>query len=669
MKHTLTIIALLLSFVAHATEPTREYHNINDGWRFYFANDLDNDNAHYITLPHTWNANDTGYEAEYKRTTANYLRTTWIPKEWQDRRIFLRFGGVQSVADVFVNGKHAGEHHGGYTAFTMEITDLVRYGEQNHLRVVVSNAMRNDVVPITSDQNLCGGIYRDVEIIVTPKSIVSPLFYSCDGVLIEQQTANKEQASGVAHIYLLTPENHLTVNLRVIDPSGYEVCYKSVKASKITPERSINIPYEISHPELWSPTNPTLYTVEVSIGDVNEPSDIVSFKTGFRTISISDDNKLCINNKPVDIHGVGLSHDRKGVATAITAADIDSDLALIKEVGANAIHSIGGPHIQYLYNECDKRGILTWVDSPFTRSPIGFSDICFYDTEAFRSNGIEQLKEIIYQNYNHPSVVTWGIFSLVWQRGSDLAPYIEQLNEVARSIDKSRPTVACSNNDGNINFITNLIVIRQDVGWEKGFVDDVAIWCEQLRTNDKWSTLHASICYGEEGISTHNSEIIERAKRGSHLLPARRQRTLHEGYIKQLEATNQFWGLWLNNMFDHGSSRRPYGLNHSGLVEYDHATKKDIFYLYKALWNEQEPTLHIVDKGWTMRHDKMQEIIVYSSCGKPELTINGENYELHELGRNVWSTQQIAIEGEVKVEAKVEAYSLSDSTTFTVLKR
>ena len=104
-------------------------------------------------------------------------------------------------------------------------------------------------------------------------------------------------------------------------------------------------------------------------------------------------------------------------------------------------------------------------------------------------------------------------------------------------------------------------------------------------------------------------------------------------------------------------------------MEYDHATKKDIFYLYKALWNEQEPTLHIVDKGWTMRHDKMQEIIVYSSCGKPELTINGENYELHELGRNVWSTQQIAIEGEVKVEAKVEAYSLSDSTTFTVLKR
>lgn len=668
MKHTLTIIASLLCLVAHASEPTRELHNINDGWRFYYANDLDNDNAHHITLPHTWNTNDSGYEAEYKRTTANYLRTTWIPKEWQDRRIFLRFGGVQSVANVFVNGKHVGEHRGGYTAFTMEITDMVRFGEQNHLRVVVSNDMRSDVVPTSTDQNLCGGIYRDVEIMVTPKSIISPLFYSSDGVLIEQQTANQEQASGMAHIYLSTTESHLTVNLRIIDSNGYEVCYKSVKASKISPERSINIPYEVSHPELWSPSHPTLYTVEVSIGDVNEPSDIISFETGFRNISISNDNKLCINNKPIDIHGIGLAHDRKGIATAITNAHLESDLALIEEIGANAIRSIGGPHSKYLYDECDKRGILTWIESPFTRSPMGFSDICFYDTEAFRSNGIKQLKEVIYQNYNHPSVITWGLFSLVWQRGSDLVPYIEELNEIAHTIDKTRPTVACSNSDGSINFITDLIVFRQDVGWEKGFVDDVAIWCEQLRTNEKWTTLHASVCYGEEGISTHNSEIIERAKRGSHLLPARRQRTHHERYIEQLEATDQFWGIWLENMFDYASSRRPYGLSHTGLVEHDHTTKKDVFYLYKALWNEQAPTLHIVDKGWTLRNDSMQTIVVYSSCGMPTLTINEESHELHEVGRNVWSTEQIAIEGEAKVEAKVEAYSLSDSATFRVLK-
>lgn len=669
MKHLLSIIALLLCFVAHATEPTREHYPINDGWRFYFANELDSDNAHYVSIPHTWNINDSGHEAEYKRTTANYLRTTWIPKEWQGRRLFLRFGGVQSVANVFMNGKHVGEHRGGYTAFTMEITDMVRYGEQNHLRVVVSNAMRSDVLPISTDHNLCGGIYRDVEIMVTPQSIISPLFYSSNGVLIEQQSANNHHATGVAHIYISTPESHINVNLRIIAPDGYEVSYKSVKATKISHERSINIPYEINHPQLWSPNNPTLYTVEASIGDVSAPTDLITFQTGFRAISMSEEQKLCINNQPIDIRGVNLAHDRQGVATAITQQHLASDLALITEVGANAIRSTNGPHMQYLYDECDKQGIIAWIDTPFTRSPMGFSDICFYDTEAFRDNGMEQLKEVIYQNYNHPSVAMWGIFSLVWQRGCDVTPYIEQLNDTARSIDKSRPTVACSNSDGNINFITDLIVFRQDVGWEKGFVEDVAIWCEQLSTNDTWSSLHTAVCYGEEGISTHNAEIIERAKRGSHHLPARRQRTHHERYIDQLESSDQFWGLWLDNMFDHGSSRRPYGMNHTGLAEYDHTTKKDIFYLYKALWNRDEPTLHIVDKGWTLRHNMMQQIVVYSSHGAPTLTINGEPYELHEVGRNVWSTDQVVVDGQAMVVASLDGYDLHDSATFIVAKR
>lgn len=659
----------MIGLTAHAAEPTREHHNINDGWRFYFANELDSDNAHYVTLPHTWNTNDTGYETEYKRTTANYLRTTWIPKEWQGKRLFLRFHGVQSVANVFVNAKHVGEHHGGYTAFTMEITDMVRYGEQNYIRVVVSNAMRSDVLPISADQNLCGGIYRDVELIVTPENVISPLFYSSDGVLIEQQTANDNLATGTAHVYLSTEESHLNVNLRIVAPNGYEIYYKTVKASKISPERSINIPYEVNHPQLWSPDSPTLYTVEVSIGDVNNPMDLVSFKTGFRHVAISEDNKLLINNKVVDIHGVNLAHDRQGYATAITPEHLASDLALIEEVGANAIRSKEGPHANYLYDECDKRGILAWVDTPFSRSSVGFSDICFYDTEALRKGGIEQLKEVIYQNYNHPSVVMWGIYSLVWQRGCDLTPFIKELNDTAHATDKSRPTVACSNSDGEINFITDLIVFKQSVGWETGFVDDVAIWCEQLRTNEKWSKLRSAVCYGEEGISSHNSETIERAKRGSHLLPARRQRTHHEQYATQLEATDQFWGVWLDNMFDHASSRRPYGMNHAGLVEYDHTTKKDIFYLYKALWNNEQPTLYIVDKGWKQRKSSSQQITVYSSHGEPTLTINGATSQLYEWGRNVWTSNPVEVVGEAEVEVSLECHALRDSTEFRVVKQ
>lgn len=669
MRYILTIFTLLLTITTWASEPTREYHPINDGWRFYFTEELDNSNAEYVTLPHTWNDHITEGDTNYKRTSANYTRTTWIPTEWQGQRIFLRFGGVQSVADVFINGKHIGGHRGGYTAFTIEITEAVKYGADNYIRVVASNAYRSDVLPTSSDIDLCGGIYREVELMVTPQSIISPLFYSSDGVIIEQQTNSESKATGVAHIYLSTPEDHLMVNLRIVAPNGYEVSYRSMKVTKIDGEKSIKVPYEISHPELWSPEHPTLYTVEASIGDLENPTDIIRIKTGFRTIEISDDNRLCINGKAIEIRGINLAHDRQGAATAISNLDIDSDLTTICDLGANAIRSMVGPHDSYLYDECDKRGIVSWVDIPFTRSAIGFSDICYYGSEAFKQNGMEQLKEIVYQNYNHPSVVMWGVFSLVSQRGSDIAQYIEELNELSHSIDNTRPTVGCSNVDGEINFITDLVALRQDVGWTKGSAEDVAIWCEQLRTNGSWERLNAGVCYGEEGVPTHTTETLERAKRGTRHLPERRQTRHHERYIDIIEREGIFWGVWLDNMFDYASSRRPYGMNQSGLVGFDHTTKKDAYYLYRALWNKTSPTLHIADKRWSVRNNPEQQFTIYSTAGAPQLTINNQSVELKEVGRNVWLTEVVTIEGEAEVVATSADGKLRDSATIRVVKR
>lgn len=669
MKYLLTIFTLLLSLASWASEPTREFYPINDGWRFYFAEELDNSRAEYISLPHTWNDHDSGSETSYMRTSANYTRTTWIPSEWQGRRIFLRFGGVQSVADVFVNGAHVGEHRGGYTGFTLEVTDAVKYGADNYLRVVVSNAHRSDVLPVSTDLDLCGGIYREVELMVTPKSIISPLFYSSDGVLIEQQHNSDNKATGVAHIYLSTPEDHLTVNLRIVAANGYEVSYRSVKASKINGQKVVKVPYEISHPDLWSPEHPTLYTVEASIGNVDNPIDIVRIETGFRNITITEDNSLAINSKVMDIRGVNLAHDRFGVATAIDIEDIDGDLATITDLGANAIRSLSGPHSSYLYDECDRRGIITWVDTPFTRSIIGFSDICYYGSEAFQHNCMEQLKEVIYQNYNHPSVAMWGIFSLVSQRGSDINDFITKLNELSHSIDPTRPTVACSNADGDVNFITDLIVLRQDIGWSRGSADDVAIWCEQMRTNSRWNELHAGVCYGEEGVPSHSTETLERAKRGTYHLPERRQTRHHERYIDIIEREAIFWGVWLDNMFDYASSRRPYGMNQSGLVGFNHTTKKDAFYLYRALWNSVAPTLHIADKGWSVRYEPMQQFTIYSSVGMPQLTINAQSVELKEVGRNVWRTATVTIEGEAEIVATSADGKHRDSVTIRVVKR
>ena len=136
-------------------------------------------------------------------------------------------------------------------------------------------------------------------------------------------------------------------------------------------------------------------------------------------------------------------------------------------MGANALRSAVMPHAQYLYDRCDEQGMLVWIDAPLHRSSF-LGDVSYFATPAFEQNGLDQLQEIVAQNINHPSVVMWGIFSRLWMRGDDVTPYIRRLNETARTMDPSRPTVACSDQNGDINFITDLIVWQQDVGWRRG---------------------------------------------------------------------------------------------------------------------------------------------------------------------------------------------------------
>ena len=245
IKSLLLLVVVLMSTIAtYASAPLRECYNINDGWRFYFADAPDGANADYVTLPHTWNVEAT--EDTYLRTTANYLRDINIPAEWEGKRLFVRFGGAQSVAELFVNGRYVGEHRGGFTAFTLEITDHVRYGAENHLRVVVSNAQRSDVLPLSSDVNLAGGIYRDVELLVTSRDIISPMYSVSEGVIVEQHKVTPDIAEGVVKVYLSTKSiDHTMVTMRIVDEDGYEVISRTIKASKISPDRAVDIHYAV----------------------------------------------------------------------------------------------------------------------------------------------------------------------------------------------------------------------------------------------------------------------------------------------------------------------------------------------------------------------------------------------------------------------------------------
>ena len=652
MRILLTIIASVATSLVAVAQPLRESYLLNDDWKFFTEDEVSHDNAHYVTLPHTWNSGVGGENVEFEQTTVNYLRELYIPAEYASKRLFLRFGGVQSVADVFLNGRHVAEHRGGYTAFTVEITHRVNFGAWNSLLVMVSNSRRNDLMPISSDLAPYGGIYRDVELVVTNKDMISLTHYSSDGVYVEQHRVSSEQASGVVRVFLSSANNdHQMLHVRIVGPDGYEAFSRSVRVSKSDARNSLAIPYEIPNPELWSPESPMLYNVEVALHNDSEVLDRVSVVTGFRSIEIGDDNHLYLNGKMVDVRGVNYAHDRYGRGLAFDRDAYDEDLATISDLGANALRSLSGPHDGYLYEQCDRQGMLAWVDMPFTRSTTIFGDICYIPTSAFRESGFEQLREIVAQNFNHPSIIMWGLFSCVSQRGDSVIDYIKELNTLAHELDASRPTVACSNADGDINFITDLIVLRQNVGWEKGSPDDVSVWCNQLATNKRWRQLRYGVCYGEEGVMTHSTEQIKRYDRGSRHLPERRQTYMHERYADIVSQSGIFWGVWLDNMFDYASPQRAYGLNQSGLVTFDRDGRKDAYYMYRARWNSEEPTLHIAERRWQTRCDTLQSITLYTSSSSPMLRRENDTLPLRRVAAGVYRADSVVVHGSARIIA------------------
>lgn len=654
MKRYLTLW-LLAGMIASAH--AREVLPINEGWRFFFKSERTSDNARHVTLPHSWNT-DPLAQGYWLETVGNYQNGMYIPAEWASKRLFVKFYGVQSVADVFVNGYHVGTHRGGGTAFTFEITDKIRFGTDNALLVMVNNSSRDDVLPTSTDMNLYGGIYREAELIVTEATAISPLYLGSDGVLVHPREVSAERTEGEIEVHLTSKlENTCSLNIEITAPDGRQVFSKRQKA-KID-GKPVSVPFTVEAPELWSPEHPALYTVTAAIGE-DSISDRVVVRTGFRSIGVSPSEGFSINGVRTPVHGVVIHHDNALSGGTLVAEDYNADLQQIHAIGANAIRSAVTPHAQYLYDRCDEQGLLVWIDAPFHRAPF-LGDMAYFATPDFEENGLQQLQEIIAQHINHPSVVMWGIFSQLWMRGDDVTPYLRKLNDTARAMDPSRPTVACSDQDGALNFITDLIVWKQNVGWRRGTTDDVIVWRDQLQKN--WSHLRSGVCYGGQGFLGHKSYTAQDEPR-TNWLPEEKQTRFHEEYARNLQNDSLFWGVWIESLFDYGSSRRPYGVNGSGLITLNRREHKDAFYLYKAMWNRQEPTLHIVDKRRRLRDNDKQLFRVYSSAGTPLLLAGADTLAMTEYAPCQYRTDSVSLKGIVHL--KTTAGNLCDSVTIFV---
>ena len=365
------------------------------------------------------------------------------------------------------------------------------------------------------------------------------------------------------------------------------------------------------------------------------------------------------------IHEIGVPAHIKGYQYLRQAIILTvQDMELINDIGANAVRSATGPHSQYFYDCCDRNGTLVWIDTPFTRAPF-LSDVSYFATNRFRNNGLQQLREIIIQNYNHPSVVMWGISSLVWERGDNVLEFLRQLNSTAKTLDPSRPTVACSNQDGDINFVSDMIVWQQDLGWERGTIDDINVWREKLHAD--WGNLRSAVAYGAPGsIEQQSDEAVKPARIDPRWLPERWQTEFHEGYARNILSDSLFWGVWINNMFEFGSVRYTDGIAHAGLVTFDRKDRKDAYYLYRALWNRRSPTLHITEKRRNMRQDTIQQVKFYSSAAEaPVLTVNKDTIPTRQIAPCQFISDSVVMKG--RNEIVVRAGDLSDRNSIVIV--
>lgn len=617
------ILALMLGLQLGA----REVIDIDNGWRFFYQYEGSSDHAQTVNLPHTWSIDALNGKQDYFRGVGNYMKELQIPKSWEGKQIYIRFGGAGTVTDLIVNGRHVGEHRGGYGAFVFDLTPYLRYGVSNSIWAQVSNAPQFDVLPTAGDLNIYGGLYRSVELIVTEQTHIAVDHYASPGVYVQQKSVLPDRAEIETVVRVEGASGQaLKVDMSIVTPEGDTVVLQQSEC-KIPETRytSVVIPVTMQNPVLWDGVdNPYMYTVRVRLSDASAVYDEVTVPLGLRFFTVDPKSGFMLNGRPYRLKGVNYYEDRDGVGLALQPFHVREDLDLITEMGANAIRAAGYPHNPEFYAECDRRGIIVWSEIPLI-GPAFMSDRGYVDSEAFRKNGEMQLYEMIFQQYNHPSVVMWGLFADQNTVSDDPTEFIRSLNAKTMQEDPSRLTVGLSNSDGSINFITDLVVWDHVFGWREGLPSDLRVWINQLQK--QWGSLCSGISYGAGASIYQQEDSLYRPDYMGRWHPERWQTYLHEQYFLMVNESPFFWGWFVSNMFDYGAATRTWGegtgLDDRGLVTFDRKYKKDAFYFYKANWNNSEPMVYIAERRWNERAKPKQNIRVYSNANEVELWANG----------------------------------------------
>ncbi|WP_342382281.1 glycoside hydrolase family 2 TIM barrel-domain containing protein [Bacteroides ovatus] len=667
---------------AHLAQSPRQVITLKDGWEYRPVSSVSKKAPFTpVVIPHTWNVDYIPGTTLYNRETMVYQRPLNITEEMKGKRLFLYFEGVNSVAHVFMNRRTVGEHLGGYTAFCFEVTDQVKPGE-NLLEVWVSNAYRTDVLPISGDFNVYGGIHRPCHLIVTEQDCITPSFYASPGVFIHQQNISEEKADIIVESRLSLKGNRKGMTLKTIvtDAADRQVAVSETSVTDSVVRQAIRI----ERPVLWNgKKNPYLYHVAVELYEGDRLRDKVLQRTGFRYFSVDPDKGFFLNGDYLNLYGFCRHEDVAGKASALEQEDYLLDMELIKETGATAMRLAHYPHAEPMYDLSDENGIILWTEIPMC-GPGGQAFTGYVETEGFKNNARQAVKELVYQKFNHPSICFWGIFNEIlvsdgkkFVEYDDPIPFTRELNALFKSIDTSRLTALATCVDQTYYLgCSDLIAWNKYFGWYKDAAPSVSKFFDQAHDTSKGQPVGVSEYGAGASIHHHQWPLVQEDRADSHFHPEEAQAYCHEGNWDAFRKRPFLWAKFIWVFADYQTYMRQEGdtdgFNDKGLLTYDRKTKKDAFFFYKANWNP-EPMVYITSRRFTRRTNPKTDVKVYSNLSEVTLYVNGKKQGTmrpDEMRRIIWNDIKLDKgQNDIRVEGKSGKTVLVDTCIWYYLDK
>lgn len=656
----------LASHEAEETSPPpRIRTNLNVGWNYLESQlvdvrDLPEASASSwskVDLPHSWNQWDaTDLVPGYRRDVSWYVKTLDYEVE-TSRRYFLYFEGANLITDVFVNGKKAGQHIGGYVGFRMEITALLSTEGVNQIQVRVDNSHNLELIPSNkADFYIYGGITRDVWLEDVPATMLTDVNISIPEVSVTRAITEVEFSINQASASKYRAEI-------LIFPAGES---EPVLTSKVTINRKktpgiITLdPLILEDPKLWSPSTPHLYDCVVRLYEKNQLLDEVTNTIGYRWFHFEPNGPFFLNGERFLIRGTHRHEEHAGLGPAMSNELHRRDIEMIKEMGANFVRLAHYPQDPEVYKACNELGLIVWDELPWCRGGVG--------NASWQNTTTQLLREQILQNQHHPSILFWSLGNeMYWEPdfegGGDpnnINPFLVQLNDLAHELDPTRMTAVRKYYDG-----ANLVDAFSPSIWS-GWYAGVYKNYEQSLTSER--AKYPRFLHMEYGAASHLGRHTEHPITGEGVLREDQWAEvsnqvniqniaksgdwsenyavdLFDWYLSVTENLDWFAGNAQWAVKDFATPLRPENdipyINQKGLLDRA-GNPKDAYYVFKSYWSET-PFAYIESHSWTERTgplEKEHELTVFSNSSSLELWLNGRS-----LGTKIRNTTDFPASG------------------------